>query len=242
MRSSLSCFLIAALGLAGLLTAGGEAAGRARPRRITGSLVIQSSTSGATVFVDGDEVGTVPLSQPVKLLPGPHTVKVTKPGHTQYMESVTIRAGKEVKLEVDLFPIQAVLSLDSTPSGARVYLGGKFLGKTPLVKVEVPAGEQKLRVSRVGFYDVIRTLQVVAGAETKLVLPLSPLPADINPLIPKMPPKRWYDQWWVWVSAAGGLVALITAIAVPTALASRDPVKDFGAERTFRVPLRVVPW
>ncbi|MDY0004959.1 MAG: PEGA domain-containing protein [Polyangia bacterium] len=242
MRPYRSCLLLSAVILACGLLSSLEAQGRARARRITGTLLIQSNTTGAKVFVDGDEVGTVPLPQPIKLLPGPHSVKVVKPGHTQFMESVAIRPGKTVKLEVDLFPIQGVLTLDSAPSGARVYMAGKFLGKTPLVKVEVPAGEQKLRVSRVGFYDVIRTLKITAGAETKLLLPLIPLPADINPLIPKVPPKKWYDQWWVWVSAAGGLVALVTAIAVPTALATKDPVKDFGAERTFRVPLRVAPW
>lgn len=242
MRSKVLLLLTAGVGLIAALAAPTEAEGRARSRRITGSLSISSSTAGAKVFVDSDEVGTIPLSGPIKLLPGTHTVKVTKPGFTQFMESVVIRAGRVVKLEVDLFAVKGVLTLDSAPSGARVYLGGRFLGKTPLIAVEVPAGEQKVRVSRVGFYDVIRTLKVVAGSEIKLILPLSPLPADINPLIPKLPPKRWYDQWWVWASAAGGLVALVTAIAVPVALASKDPVKDFGAERTFRVPLRGVSW
>jgi hypothetical protein len=213
-----------------------EARRRRRQRKITGTLVIESSTRGARVFVDGDEVGSVPLEQRIKLMPGTHTVKVTKPGFTRFMESVKIRRGRTTRLEVDLFPIQGVLSITSDPPGARCYLSGKFIGKTPVWDFEVKPGKHKLRIARVGFYDVIRTVQVKAGKPAKVLVSLKSLPAEINPLIPKPPPERWYEKWWVWVSAAGGLVAIVTAIAVPVALSSGDPVEDFGAERTFRVP------
>lgn len=212
-----------------------------RKRRITGALVIKSSTTGARVFVDDDEVGSVPLGRPIKLMPGLHSVKVTKPGHTRFMESVRIRRGRTVRLSVDLFPVKAVLRVRTAPPGARVYVAGKFLGKTPLVDVEVAPGAVRMRIARVGFYDVIRKLSLTAGKATTLVVRLKSLPAAINPLIPKEPPKRWFERWWVWASAAGGLVALITVIAVPVALSQRDPVGDFHPERTYTVPLRTAP-
>lgn len=207
-------------------------------RKITGTLVIESHTHGARVFVNGDEVGSLPLQNPINLMPGSYSVKVAKPGYTEYIETIRLRAGRTVRLEVDLFPVKGILSLDSAPSGARVYLGGKFLGKTPLVELEVEPGSHRMRVARTGFHDAIRTVEAKAGAQVKLVLQLIPLPAEINPLIAKPAPKRWYDKWWVWAAAAGGVVALVTAIVVPVAIASQDPVKDFAAERTFRVPLR----
>ena len=205
-------------------------------RRITGTLVIRSATHGARVFVDEDEVGTIPLGHPIKLLPGLHSVKVTKPGYTRFMESVRIRRGRTKRLAVDLFPVKAVLTVRTAPAGARVYVAGKFLGKTPLVGIEVPPGNVRMRIARVGFYDVLLKLSLSAGKAKSLVVQLRPLPAAINPLIPKAPPKRWYEKWWVWASAAGGLVALVTVIAVPVAVSRRDPVADFHPDRIFTVP------
>ncbi len=212
-----------------------DADARRRHRRITGRLVIESSTRGAKVFIDGDEVGSIPLPGPIRLMPGQHTVKVTKPGHTQFMESVRVRRGRRVKLEVDLLPISGVLTLLTSPQGARVYLDGKFVGKTPLRGIEVKAGKHRVRIARTGFYDGIRSFALVAGKQRKLIVQLRALPDAINPLIPKTPPKRWYEKWWVWASAAGGLVALVTIIAVPVALSGKDPIKDFAPDRVFQV-------
>ncbi len=208
---------------------------RRRRRKITGKLVIESSTKGAKVYIDGDEVGSIPLDRPIRLMPGQHTVKVTKPGHTQYMETIRVRRGRRVKLEVDLLPISGVVTLLTSPQGARVYLDGKFVGKTPLRGLEIKAGKHKVRIARTGFYDSIKSFTLVAGKPRRIIVQLNSLPDAINPLIPKTPKKRWYEKWWVWASAAGGLVALVTAIAVPLAVTSKDPIKDFNADRTFQI-------
>ena len=209
------------LAVAFLLTLVHSAPAESRPfqrkqpaRKITGTLLIESFTKGARVYVDGDEVGTLPLTGPIKLMPGSYSVKVTKLGYTEFMETVTISAGKTVKLELDLFAVKGILTLDSAPSGARVYLGDKFLGKTPLEEIEVDPGTHNLRVARTGFHDSTRKLEAKAGVPAKLIMPLIPLPADLNPLIVKTVPPKWYEKWWVWTSAAGGVLALVTAIVV----------------------------
>jgi hypothetical protein len=212
-----------------------DADARRRRRRITGTLVIESTTRGAKVYIDGDEVGTIPLERPIRLMPGEHTVKVIKPGHTQYMETIRVRRGKRVRLEVDLLPISGVVTLLTSPTGARVYLDGKFVGKTPLKQLEIKAGKHKVRIAHIGFYDAFQGFDVVAGKQRQLIVQLKSLPDDINPLIPKIPPKKWYEKWWVWASAAGGLVALVTAIAIPLAMSSKDPIKDFNPDRIFQI-------
>ncbi len=209
---------------------------RRRRRRITGTLMIESTTKGAKIFIDGDEVGSVPMGNAIRLMPGQHTVKVTKPGHTQYMETIRVRRGRRVRLEVDLLPIAGVVTLLTSPGGSRVYLDGKFVGKTPLRGLEIKAGKHTMRIAHIGFYDAIRKFQIVAGIQRKIIVQLKSLPDDINPLIPKVPPKKWYEKWWVWASAVGGLVALVTAIAVPVAMASRDVIEEFNPDRIFTVP------
>jgi len=209
-----------------------------RRRHISGTLVIESTTRGAKVFIDGDEVGTIPLGRAIRLMPGQHAIKVTKPGHTQYMETVQVRRGRRVKLEVDLLPIAGVMTLLTSPSAARVYLDGKFVGKTPLTGLEIKAGAHKVRIAHIGFYDTFRTITMVAGMQRKLIVQLNALPDAINPLVAKIPPKKWYEKWWVWASAAGGLVALVTAIAVPLAMSGKDPIKDWQPDRIFQIPWR----
>jgi PEGA domain len=209
-----------------------------RRRRISGTLLIESTTKGAKVYIDGDEVGSIPMGNPIRLMPGQHTVKVTKPGHTQYMETIRIRRGRKVRLEVDLLPIAGVVTLLTSPGGARVYLDGKFAGKTPLRGLEIKAGKHTVRIAHIGFYDAIRKFQIVAGIQRKILVQLKSLPDNINPLIRKIPPKKWYEKWWVWASAAGGLVALVTAIAVPVAMSNRNAITDFDPDRIFQIPSR----
>jgi hypothetical protein len=110
------------------------------------------------------------------------------------------------------------------------------VGKTPLRGLEVKAGKHTVRLAHIGFYDAIRKFTAQAGKQLPLIVQLKALPDDINPLIPKKPPKKWYERWWVWASAAGGLVALVTAIAVPLAMSGKDPIKDFNPDRIFNVP------
>jgi hypothetical protein len=231
MTRCTGCLCLLALGLA----LPGVADARGRRVSTTGDLVIESSTTGAQVLVDDVEVGTIPLGGPLKLRPGQHTVKVVKPGYTQYLETVAIKAGKSVRLEVDLFPVVGVLHLKASEAGARVYVDGKFIGQTPLSGVELKAGTYKLRISKIGFYDVLKTVTVTAGQEQRLEATMLMLPADINPLLAKKP-RHWYEKWWVWASAAGGLVALATAIAVPLAVQGKDPIKDFRPDRIFIIP------
>lgn len=228
-------FLLLLFGAVFLVSMTLDADARRRRRRITGTLVIESTTKGAKVYIDGDEVGSIPLERPIRLMPGQHTIKVTKPGHTQYMETIRVRRGRRVRLEVDLLPISGVTTLLTSPQGARVYLDGKFVGKTPLRALEIKAGKHKVRIAHIGFYDAFRKFTIVAGKQRKIIVQLKPLPDDINPLIPKTPPKKWYEKWWVWASAAGGLVALVTAIAVPLAMSGKDPIKDFNPDRIFQI-------
>jgi len=229
-RTGSVCLLALCLALPGAADA------RGRRPSTTGDLVIDSSTTGAQVIVDDVEVGTIPLGGPIKLRPGQHTVKVVKVGFTRFLETVLIQVGKSVRLEVDLFPVVGVLHLKASEDGARAYLDGKFIGQTPLSGVELKPGAYQLRISKIGFYDVLKPLQVTAGQEQRLEVTLLMLPADQNPLLAHKGPKRWYEKWWVWATAAGGLVALVTSIAVPLAVQGKDPIKDFHPDRTFNIP------
>src|SRR5881409_2765603 len=77
----------------------------ARPSRDpVGTADIQVSVPDAEIMVDGKVYGRSPLA-PIKLMKGTHTVKVTKPGHSEFLDVVKVEVGKEVTLEVELIPL-----------------------------------------------------------------------------------------------------------------------------------------
>jgi hypothetical protein len=54
----------------------------------------------AEVALDGNALGTTPLS-PITLAPGVHTFEFTHPDYRPFRRRVTLRAGEEIRLQVD---------------------------------------------------------------------------------------------------------------------------------------------
>jgi len=208
---------------------------RRRKGRGKGTLVLRSMTDGATVQVDGQEVGTTPVADPIPLPSGKHTLKMTKRGYTEYIDVFTIHSGKSTELDIDLLPFAGVLMVTASARRARVFVDGKFEGVTPFEK-EILAGPRQLRVSKAGYYDFIATYKSIAGKTRRIHAKLALLPIGSTPYRPKpLPPRKWYEKWYVWAGAAGGAVAIALAVALPVALLSKDRVAEFGAEKTYPV-------
>jgi len=70
--------------------------------------------------------------------------------------------------------IQALLKVDSVPSGAQVFLNGASKGETPL-KLELPMGDYKFRLSLHDYHDWEAQLQLDEEGEVPLLIPLMPL-------------------------------------------------------------------
>jgi hypothetical protein len=208
---------------------------RKKPR--TGTLVLRSMTDGASVQIDGREVGTTPIADPIVLPAGKHTLKMTKRGHTEYIDVFNIAQGKATELDLDLLPFAGVLIVTSTVAGARVFVDGKFEGVTPLEK-EVLVGPKQIRVTKAGYYDFIATYKSIAGKTKRLSARLAQLPLGSDPYRPKpLPPRKWYEKWYVWAGVAGGAVAIALSIALPVTL-RKDPLEEFrgSADKSIFVP------
>src|SRR5690242_16690403 len=75
-----------------------------------GALVLTSTVDGADVFVDGNKVGTTPLS-PMPFPPGDHTIKVIKLGFSPYIDVFTINRKKPTNLSVEPVPVAGVVKV-----------------------------------------------------------------------------------------------------------------------------------
>ncbi|HUX11566.1 MAG TPA: PEGA domain-containing protein [Spirochaetia bacterium] len=77
------------------------------------------------------------------------------------------------------------IEVDTSPSGAAVYLNGQFVGYTPVVIDGAAEGAYSLRVSKPGFYTLHRRLSVGPDTSVKLDITLARLmgflAVDSNP-------------------------------------------------------------
>jgi hypothetical protein len=74
----------------------------------TGTLRIAVDRAGAQVSVDGKDLGRSPLSGVLRVLEGPHQITIQKKGYIRWASSVTVKAGSEVPVSVELVPLSAL--------------------------------------------------------------------------------------------------------------------------------------
>lgn len=128
----------------------------------TGSLRVTAEIDGATVHVDGQEVGPAPY-EGADLRAGRHEVKVTKQGYVDYVEIVRVRGGEVSNLNVTLDALPPSLRIVSDVPGATVFLDRNYIGATPVDIDTVEPGEHQLTVSADGYDMYSETFTVTTG-------------------------------------------------------------------------------
>lgn len=135
-------------------------------------VTITSEPAGATVRVDGNEVGRTPLT--ADLTSGARTVEAHLAGFAPASRRVTVVAQRP--LTVPLFRLAALpgrLQVTSEPPGAAVSLEGRYRGETPL-DLEVAAGRSHvLRATRAGHESAEATVTLARGESRPLHLTLA---------------------------------------------------------------------
>jgi serine/threonine-protein kinase len=118
-----------------------------------GSLEVDSLPPGASLWVDGVEVGSTPMML-TELAPGEHEIAVLKEGFVRAREVIEAVPGGP-PLVFALQPARSFFSIASTPPQSAVFIDGKEVGLTPLAEVELEEGFHDVEV-RHGGYDAFR--------------------------------------------------------------------------------------
>jgi hypothetical protein len=115
---------------------------------------------------------------------GRHVVEARSDGGLyRFRGQVLIRVGGEHRLRAALRFVGGHLTLTSRPSAARVTVDGRDLGRTPLQRVPLAAGEHRLELSAPGHLTTTRQLLLEPGGHTTHELVLQP---EV-PLLPAAP-------------------------------------------------------
>lgn len=82
----------------------------AEAKQHVATLTFQVMPEGATISVDGEDIGTAPFDEPLYLEAGEHTIAVTAEGHTPFEENVSLEAGAESERTIGLDKIPVVVT------------------------------------------------------------------------------------------------------------------------------------
>ncbi len=109
----------------------------------TGSIDIKSNPPEATIYLDGERVGTTPdILKSVEI--GAHEVEVKMEGFEEWKKTLKVKKGKEFALNVALQLNTGSVNIEGDPSEIRVLFDGNDVGMTPV----------NLTGIKIGIYDV----------------------------------------------------------------------------------------
>ena len=133
-------------------------------------LQITSDPVGASVKLDGVELGTTPLTRS-DLPAGPHELRLQLAYHQEHQETIQLGSAEVLKQQIALQRGQGKLTVLTNPSGAGVSLDGKQQKeKTPLTLSDIPAGPHSVKVHLDTYYDQDESVEVQHQQTSKLDL------------------------------------------------------------------------
>jgi predicted Ser/Thr protein kinase len=216
-----------------------------------GALDVRTEPAGATVRLAGRS-GEWKTPILITALPaGDYELEITKSQHQPIRERVTLQAGPEphrVDRKLERAVRRVAFSVDSTPSGARVLIGGIDYGRTPLdifrddvkgefVNVELDLKGFQAKLTRVDLREEPQELTVALEPQTGTFRASGAAPRASVHLIP-IPPeaKSPKSMASLWSENADALERALASLDARDAPFVADRLKDLArrAEPTIR--------
>lgn len=215
------------------------------PSKTELAVKLNGGIKGARVFVDNKDMGALPLSAPLPIDAGEHTVVVRRPGFSDFTRRVTVQAGKPAEVAVTLEAVAAVVSVGSDVAGVTIAVNGQSRGQVPLTNLVLKPGQYQIAATKEGFEPQTKDLGLKAGKDYPVMFYMRPsekptavastdrpekpvlTPSDStvghNPSVPITPDEPemttsspWFKRWYVWAG-----VAVVAAAATGAVVASQ---------------------
>lgn len=134
------------------------------PPPVEGEMVISSDPSDAWVEIDGREgrAGKTPLLVR-RLSAGVYKVTLLKTGYSPEVRRVEVSSGSRASLEVKLAATQGFLTVDSSPHGASILIGGRDTGKLTPAEFSLDPAPHSIVVRKAGYLDAEEEIKLSAG-------------------------------------------------------------------------------
>lgn len=128
--------------------------GGSPPAPIYGTLDLNSTPSGAAVYVDGQFVGYTPVRYGTGA--GQHTIEFQLDGYETVRRAVNVGGGQTVSVSANLSPVQrtGTATFDSQPRGAEVIVDGTVVGITPTGPITFAVGNYQAQFRLPGYNSI----------------------------------------------------------------------------------------
>jgi hypothetical protein len=139
------------------------------------SIDVTANESDATLSIDDVPVGKTPFAGAVRIDVGKRTVKLSKEGFIDSVQTVDVASGSRMPVTFKLEPVTKTALVAITVGGApsaTVYIDGKDVGPAPF-KGELTAERHTVEARSPGFVTVGQTVDVQYKQPMSLVLTLS---------------------------------------------------------------------
>jgi hypothetical protein len=162
-----------------------------------GDIQITTTPLGGAVYVDNNYEGITVAgvngaSSPLyvtQLSPGSYIVSITLANYQTYTTTATVTAGSVYTIQATLVPVtpgstpitNGVITVESNPAGANIYLDNAFKGITPLTLVNVPEGTHIVLLRLTGYQDWQVSKNVPAGGSVDTSGILAPSTSPSSP-------------------------------------------------------------
>lgn len=132
-----------------------------------GDLQVNSTPTGAFIWLDGDSTGKWTNYLFADLDVGSHTVRLVKADYPEWDTTVDVNAGQTTTINADLRAGFGSLQVNSTPTGATIYLDGFSTGKvTNALLEDVNPGSHTVKLVKSGYIDWDTTVAAIKGETT----------------------------------------------------------------------------
>ena len=117
------------------------------PKPINGSIDVNSSPMGATIYIDGKSYGETP-NYINNVLIGTHELKLEKQGCTTITKSITIKEGETLSVNEKLQTGKEIV-IKTDKSGDKIYVDNNYVGLSP-VTTSLAFGSHTIKAERDG--------------------------------------------------------------------------------------------
>lgn len=140
---------------------------------------LTSLPAGASIVVDGDNVGETPAS--VEILQGQRSIQLQEAGYKTYSTNIDVVAGQDQSLpKVTLVRADGKVSVTTEPTAANVTIGGRYRGQSPITVELAPGNSYEVMLSKVGYASIKKQVKVEPEQEVSLAETLSPITGTVR--------------------------------------------------------------
>ncbi|MFB6262676.1 MAG: PEGA domain-containing protein [Bradymonadaceae bacterium] len=136
---------------------------------VSSAVTIETKPSGATVFIDGDRVGTSPVQ--TRLPIGEHSYRLELTKYRPVEGTFEVTGGESTTVDRSLQREPGLLVVEEAPENATVSIDGENVGRAG-EEIELQPGKHELVVRADGHESHRETVEIQAGETIRRSIPL----------------------------------------------------------------------